>query len=132
MKKLYFIFLIIVTSPIFSQTGLSYSVDVEYYRGSFGCNNTNVPAQTRKTCDANTTMWALKNGTTTLISENITSTASTIKTYSIPVSTTYNFSAQVFCSCSGGVPSIPYYVCSEIANLVITNTGYTYNVTSHA
>lgn len=131
MKKLYFILFIIVTSPIFSQTELSYSVDVEYYRGVSGCDYTNVPAQTRKTCDANTTMWALKNGTTTLISENITSTASIIKTYSIPVSTSYNFSAQVFCSCSGGVPSVPYYVCSEIANQVITNTGYTYSGTTY-
>ena len=70
MKKLYFLFFIIlISSQIFSQTGLTYSVDVEYYRFSSGCNYTNVPAQTTKTCDVNTTNWALRNGITAIIGD---------------------------------------------------------------
>lgn len=126
MKKLYFLFIIITSSPIFAQAGLTYSVDVDYYRFASGCDYTNVPSQTRKTCDVNNYTWNLKNGTTNILGENITSTALTSKTYSIPLLSSYNLSAQVFCSCSGGVPSVPYYVCSESASQTILANGYTY------
>ncbi|SFC78939.1 hypothetical protein [Flavobacterium phragmitis] len=132
MKKLYFLFIILTSSQIFSQTTPTYSVDVEYYRFSNGCNNSNVPAQTRKTCDANTTSWNLKNGSTTIATENI-SLSPVTNTYSIPLLSSYSLSAQVFCSCSGGVPSVPYYVCSESATQTILANGYTYNsVTTNA
>ncbi|WP_456315331.1 SprB repeat-containing protein [Pseudomonas shirazensis] len=115
MKKLYFILILIVSSPIFAQSGLTYTIDIEYYRGN--CNGTNVPPQTSKNCSAYS--FFLKNGTTTLVTESM-AVSSTKKTYTIPVATSYNFSIDVFCSCLGnsGINS-----CSETFSQTILAKG---------
>jgi hypothetical protein len=125
MKKFYF-FLLFIASFQLSAQGLSYSVDVEYYRFAFGCNGTNVPAQTIKTCDINTHRWTLRNGATTVATE-ILSAANTKNTYSIPLATSYTLAAQSTCGCSGGRPSVPYYQCDVIGNQTIGANATTYN-----
>ncbi|WP_417940291.1 hypothetical protein [Flavobacterium sp. RS13.1] len=125
MNKLLF-FILFIASFNLSAQSLSYSVDVEYYRFAFGCNGTNVPAQTTKTCDINTHRWTLKNAATTVATE-ILSAANTKKTYSIPLASSYTLSAQSICACSGGIPFVPYYQCDVIGNQTIGANATTYN-----
>ncbi|MCP2025944.1 hypothetical protein L1276_001084 [Flavobacterium sp. HSC-32F16] len=122
MKKLYFLFIILISFNGFGQTltGLTYTIEVQYNKSTGNCAYYSMPPQTTSSCDQNSYKLNMKNGSTTLFAEDMTSTAVTNKTYTIPAAISYDLSVSASCYCGG------FNSCSILATQNILQKGYTY------
>ncbi|WP_289658125.1 hypothetical protein [Flavobacterium panacagri] len=125
MKKLYILFIILLTLKGFGQTltGLTYTVEVQYTRNNNNCGGVVVPP-TATRCEPGSYTWYLKMSYpyTTIVSEVMQPTATT-KTYTVPALATYNLSlsANCYCGSSGSTP------CNLIVDQNISEKGINYN-----
>lgn len=123
-KNILLLFIILISSNALGQTltGLTYTIEIEYskYTSNGNCAGYNMGSETTTNCDTNTYKWILKNGATTLLTENMTSTITTKNTYTIPAYSSYDLSVSASCYCNFGGP------CTLLATQNLLQKGYTY------
>jgi hypothetical protein len=119
-KNILLLFIILISSNALGQTltGLTYTIEVEYSRTNNTCPNVVIPPTTT-TCDPTSYTWSLKNSSTTLITQNMT-TAITNNTYTVPALTSYDLSLSANCYCGA------FATCNIVTSEIILQKGYTY------